>query len=312
MPDTKLKLHNQDILSIDQFSRDDLDELYALAKRIVEDPEGFMDVLSGKIVTELFYEPSTRTFSSFDAAIKRLGGSATSITGVKYSSVSKGETFEDTVLTLSQYADAIVLRHPEVGAAKRAAEVSPIPIINAGDGIGEHPTQALLDGFTILSSKGSINDIVVTMVGDLKNGRTVHSLSRLLARYKNVKVNYVAPPSLRMPKDLITELTKQGLQQEEHDNLEEVIASSDVIYMTRTQQERFTSQKEYEAVKDAFIIDLDTMKKAKKDMILMHPLPRVGEIDERVDSDPRAVYFQQARNGMFVRMALLASILGTK
>lgn len=309
MAAAKNNLRNQDVLSIDQFSREDLDSIFSLAKKIKENEAHYSEQLRGKIVTELFYEPSTRTFASFDAAIKRLSGSATSITGVQYSSVSKGETFEDTVLTLSQYADAIVLRHPEVGAAAKAANVSPIPIINAGDGIGEHPTQALLDGFTIVAKKNSIDNIVVTMVGDLKYGRTVHSLARLLARYNKVHVNYVAPPSLKMPDDLMKALQKHGLQQEEHDGLDEVIAHSDVIYMTRTQQERFADQKEYEAVKGLFMIDKEVMAKAKNDMILMHPLPRVGEIDEQVDDDPRAIYFEQARNGMYVRMALLTKVL---
>lgn len=304
-------LFNQHILSVKQFAHNDLDHIFAVADemRMMVERVGSFDLLKGKVLAVLFYEPSTRTSSSFIAAIQRLGGSIIPINEVKYSSVAKGESLPDTIRTLEAYADVIVLRHPETGAAALAAKYARKPIINAGDGIGEHPTQALLDLFTILEEHGKIDGLTVTMLGDLKYGRTVHSLSRLLSLY-NAKLNYVAPELLQMPRDLVDELNARNVPQHETSSLEEVLSETDVLYVTRIQKERFANLDEYEAVKGSYVITPETMSSAKSDMVLMHPLPRVGEISEAVDSDPRAAYFRQVEYGMYVRMALLAMVMG--
>ncbi len=303
--------YGKDILSVKQFSRRDLEYIFGVATEMQEMVRrvGSFDLLKGKILANLFYEPSTRTSSSFTAAMERLGGSVIPISEVRYSSVSKGESLPDTVRTLEAYADVIVLRHPEVGSAELAAKYARKPIINAGDGVGEHPTQALLDLFTIQQEIGSIDGQTVTMVGDLKYGRTVHSLARLLTLF-NIKLNYVSPEILRMPEHIIEEVKQKGIEQHAYFNLEEVIGESDVLYVTRVQKERFSDNSEYESVKDAFVISHETLEMAKEEMIVMHPLPRVGEITMEVDEDPRAAYFRQMEYGLYVRMALLAMVLG--
>lgn len=270
---------------------------------------GMFDLLKGKILTNLFYEPSTRTSSSFAAAIERLGGSVIQINNVTYSSVSKGESLRDTVRTLESYSDAIVLRHPEQGSAIEAAEAAAKPVINAGDGPGEHPTQALLDVYTILEEMGTLDGLTVTMLGDLKYGRTVHSLARLLTLY-DLKINYLSPDILRMPSELVAEINAAGIGQTETTDLEAVLPDTDVLYVTRIQKERFEDGADFERVKDSYVITAETMLAAKENMIVMHPLPRVGEIAEEVDSDPRAAYFRQLEYGMFVRMAVLALVFG--
>jgi len=303
--------YGKDILSVAQFTRQDLtyifevaDEMRAMVERV-----GTFDLLKGKILANLFYEPSTRTSSSFTSAMERLGGSVIPINEVRYSSVSKGESLPDTVRTLECYADVIVLRHPEVGASALAARYARKPIINAGDGIGEHPTQALLDLFTILEELGRIDGLTVTMLGDLKYGRTVHSLARLLSLYA-VSLNYVSPDILRMPPELIDEIRRKGVPQEEHADLESVLPHTDVLYVTRVQKERFEDLEAYERVRGAYVLTPETMTRAKEQMIVMHPLPRVGEIALEVDDDPRAAYFRQMEYGLYVRMALLAMVLG--
>jgi aspartate carbamoyltransferase catalytic subunit len=303
--------YGKDILSVKQFSRDDLSYIFAVALEMREMVErvGSFDLLKGKILASIFYEPSTRTSSSFTSAMERLGGSVIPINEVRYSSVSKGESLPDTIRTLECYADVVVLRHPEVGASALAAEYARKPIINAGDGVGEHPTQALLDLFTIVSELGNVDGLTVTMLGDLKYGRTVHSLARLLSLY-NVCINYVSPEILRMPAEIITELEEKGVCQEEHRTLEAVFPKTDVLYVTRVQKERFEDPAVYEGVKSAYVITAQTMQKAKDHMIIMHPLPRVGEIAMDVDNDPRAAYFRQMEYGLYVRMALLAMVLG--
>jgi aspartate carbamoyltransferase len=303
--------YGKDILSVGQFGRDDLTYIFEVAHemRVMVERVGTFDLLKGKILANLFYEPSTRTSSSFTSAMERLGGSVIPINEVRYSSVSKGESLPDTVRTLECYADVIVLRHPEVGASALAAKYARKPIINAGDGIGEHPTQALLDLFTILEELGRIDGLTVTMLGDLKYGRTVHSLARLLSLY-DVRLHYVSPEIVRMPPELIEEGRARGIPQSEHVELEPVLPESDVLYVTRVQKERFDDLETYERVKGAFVITPDTMSRAKEHMIVMHPLPRVGEIDMAVDDDPRAAYFRQMEYGLYVRMALLALVLG--
>lgn len=301
----------KDILATSQFSRQDISMLFAEADRLrVKLERGEVQTsLSGKIVANLFYEPSTRTASSFMAAAQRLGGGIIPINDVHYSSVSKGENLADTVRTLEQYCDVIILRHNTKGQATLAAEAAHKPVINAGDGAGEHPTQALLDLYTILRECGRLDGLTVTMVGDLKYGRTVHSLSRLLTMY-GAKLNYVSPESLKMPSQLIYEFAAKGLQQHETVDLESVLLTTDVLYVTRIQKERFDRDRDYLSVKGTYVITPSQMNLAKKSMILMHPLPRVDEIDPAVDDDPRAVYFWQVENGMYVRAALLNLVLG--
>ncbi len=303
--------YGKDIISVKQFSREDLEYIFAVAHEMHDmvDHVGTFDLLKGKILANLFYEPSTRTSSSFTAAMERLGGSVIPINEVKYSSVSKGESLPDTVRTLECYADVIVIRHSEVGSAAQAAKAARKPVINAGDGIGEHPTQALLDAFTIKEELGHLDGLTVTLLGDLKHGRTVHSLARLLSLYK-VKLNYVAPDILRMPAELIEALDAKRIEQAEYTALDQPLPETDVLYVTRVQKERFTDEAVYESVKGAYVIDPKVMKAARERMIVMHPLPRVGEISPDFDEDPRAAYFRQMEYGLYVRMALLAMVLG--
>jgi len=311
--DKEATWYGKDIISVKQFARADLEYIFGVAHEMrgMVERIGTFDLLKGKILANLFYEPSTRTSSSFTAAMERLGGSVIPINEVKYSSVTKGESLTDTVRTLECYADVIVLRHPETGSAAIAAKAARKPVINAGDGTGEHPTQALLDLFTIFEELGVgvVDGLNVTMLGDLKYGRTVHSLARLLSLYK-VKINYVSPEVLRMPREVMSEVAEKNVAQAEFDSLEKVLPQTDVLYVTRVQKERFEDPAEYEKVKGAYVIDVATMKAAKKDMIVMHPLPRVTEISMDFDEDPRAAYFRQMEYGLYVRMALLAMVLG--
>jgi len=305
--------YGKDIISVKQFNRGDLEYIFGVAHEMrgMVERVGTFDLLKGKILANLFYEPSTRTSSSFTAAMERLGGSVIPINEVKYSSVTKGETLTDTVRTLECYADVIVLRHPETGSAAIAAKAARKPVINAGDGVGEHPTQALLDTFTIFEELGAgqVDGMTVTMLGDLKYGRTVHSLARLLSLF-NVKLNYVSPDILKMPKEVMDEVKEKGIPQAEFSSLEKVLPETDVLYVTRVQKERFENEDEYEKVKGAYVIDPAIMRSAKQDMIVMHPLPRVTEISMDFDDDPRAAYFRQMEYGLYVRMALLAMVLG--
>ncbi len=304
--------YGQDILSVNQFDRKDLEYIFAVAHemRVMVERVGTFDLLKGKILANLFYEPSTRTSSSFTSAMERLGGSVIPINEVKYSSVTKGESLVDTVRTLECYADVIVLRHPETGSAAAAAKAARKPIINAGDGTGEHPTQALLDTFTIREELGRLDKLNVTMLGDLKYGRTVHSLARLLSKYDAIRLDYVSPDILRMPKEVMDEVAVRKVPQTEHTSLGGPLPASDVLYVTRVQKERFEDPAAYDLVKNAYVIDPAVMKSAKQDMIVMHPLPRVTEISMDFDEDPRAAYFRQMEYGLYVRMALLAIVLG--
>lgn len=302
------RFHGKHILSVAQFDKDALayvfdvaEEYHAEGKRVAAHKP-----LEGYVLANLFYEPSTRTSSSFMAAMQRLGGTVIPINEVRYSSVSKGESLPDTVRTLEAYADVVVLRHYETGSAALAAQYARKPIINAGDGIGEHPTQALLDLFTILRERGTLDGLTITMLGDLKYGRTVHSLAKLAALF-DVRLHYVSPDSLRMSSELVAQI---GVPQSEGDDLHRVLPDTDVLYVTRIQKERFTDEAHYEAVKNSYVITPDLMAEAKGDMTLMHPFPRVGEIALEVDADPRAAYFRQIEYGMYVRMALLAMVVG--
>ena len=303
--------YGQDILSVSQFDRTKLDYIFGVADsmRVLVERFGSADLLQGKILANLFYEPSTRTSSSFMAAMLRLGGQVIPINNVQYSSVTKGESLPDTVRTLESYSDVIVIRHPEVGSAATAAHYASKPVINAGDGVGEHPTQALLDLFTIIEGLGAVDGLKVAMVGDLKYGRTVHSLTKLLVNYP-VEFVFVSPDILRMPADVVEVVEHSGHRYVETTDVHECIGDVDVLYVTRVQKERFTDLAVYEALKDHYVVDPELMTRAKERMIIMHPLPRVNEISYAIDNDPRAAYFRQMRNGMYVRMAILAAVLG--
>ena len=294
---TKSLSWRQAVISVGQFTRLDIEEIFALADRLAV---GRTMPLTGKSIVNLFYEPSTRTSSSFYAAMTRLGGAVIPINEVNYSSVTKGETLEDTIRTLECYADAIVMRHFDDDASERAAAVSSVPIINAGSGAAEHPTQALLDLYTIQKERGWVDGLTVTMMGDLKYGRTVHSLTKLLRLY-NTKLRFVSPEQLRLPPDYLNE------GDEQFDDLDEVIEDTDVLYVTRVQKERLSDSI---AIDFSYAVTRDHMNRAKPDMVLMHPLPRVGEIPPELDSDPRSAYFRQMRYGLHVRMALLVSLIG--
>jgi aspartate carbamoyltransferase catalytic subunit len=266
----------------------------------------------GRIMATLFYEPSTRTRFSFEAAMHRLGGGVVSTeNAAEFSSVAKGETLEDTVRILNGYADVLVIRHHEVGSAKRAASVSRIPVINAGDGAGQHPTQALLDLYTIHKEIGSIDGLRIAMVGDLAQGRTVRSLAYLLSKYQDVRIYFVAPPLLKMKEDILDHLRERGVWYTEETDLDKVLPEVNVVYQTRIQKERFGDRiADYEQCRGVYLITSESLRLMKADAIVMHPLPRLDEIAKEVDSDPRAAYFRQAQNGVCVRMALLTMVLG--
>ncbi|XP_036190966.1 CAD protein isoform X2 [Myotis myotis] len=308
-PQTSPLLHSlvgQHILSVQQFTKDQMSHLFNVARTMQK--KRSLDILKGKVMASMFYEVSTRTSSSFAAAMARLGGAVLSFSEAT-SSVQKGESLADSVQTMSCYADVVVLRHPQPGAVELAAKHCRRPVINAGDGVGEHPTQALLDIFTIQEELGTVNGMTITMVGDLKHGRTVHSLACLLTQYR-VSLRYVAPPGLCMPPDVWAFVASRGTKQEKFESIEAALPDTDVLYMTRIQKERFSSAQEYEACFGQFILTPHIMTRAKKKMVVMHPMPRVNEISVEVDSDPRAAYFRQAENGMYIRMALLATVLG--
>jgi aspartate carbamoyltransferase catalytic subunit len=307
-----MSLKGMDILTAAQFTRDQVEQLFSvaddLAARLQKGER--LRTLDGKLLATVFYEPSTRTRLSFEAAMQRLGGGVLSVAEAKTaSSVAKGETLPDTIRTIANYADAIVLRHPDVGAAQLAADAASIPILNAGDGAGEHPTQALLDLYTIRAEKKTIDGLRVALVGDLKNGRTVHSLARALSLFK-VDFSFVAPAALAMPTEVSDYLRARDFVVEETNDLARTLQKADVVYMTRVQKERFADQKQYEKMKNFFILTSDLVKHAKENLLVMHPLPRIDEITTDVDTLPNAAYFRQAKNGVFIRMALLAEVLG--
>ncbi len=297
-----------------QFDSELLDRVFDVADEMKTDlfakQRRYSQVLKGKIMASLFYEPSTRTRFSFESAMARLGGSTLTTENAKeFSSASKGETLYDSTRVMCEYADLIVMRHNEPGSAKLAAEASSIPIINAGDGSGQHPTQALLDLYTIKDCLSTIDGLSIAMVGDLKYGRTVRSLSYLLTKYSNITIYFVSPSVCKMDDDLKNYLTENNVQWKDESVLEEVLPLVDCVYMTRIQRERFHDLKDYEKAAGKYIIDEEQVKLMKEESIIMHPLPRVDEISQAVDNDPRAQYFQQARNGLFIRMALLFLLL---
>jgi aspartate carbamoyltransferase len=304
-------LTGQDILRTDSISQEELDLILATASRFerVLKAGGQLTNMQGKVLATLFFEPSTRTRLSFEAAMLRLGGQVITVADPKTSSASKGESLADMARTVEGYADLIVIRHPQVGSAQEVADTVAVPVINAGDGAGQHPTQALLDVYTIQKEIGTLNDLTATLAGDLKFGRTVHSLTYLLARL-GFRLFLVSPDSLRMPAEVVNDLRKMTAKVVEEPNLTKAMQQSDVVYMTRIQRERFSDPAEYEQVKGTCVIDMDVVNEAKPGITIMHPLPRVDEITTSVDSYPGAAYFRQAANGVFVRMALLALISG--
>jgi len=292
------------------FTKEEMEGLFKLAEEIEKNPAQFREQCRGNILATLFFEPSTRTRLSFEAAMLRLGGSCLGFAEPGSSSVVKGECLADTIRTVACYADAIVMRNPKEGAALLASRYSEIPVINAGDGGHHHPTQTLTDLLTIRQFRGKIANLTVGFCGDLKFGRTVHSLADTLSRYDGIKMYFISPPELKIPDFLKTQaLKKNNVSFTETDNLEEVIGELDILYMTRVQRERFFNEEDYLRLKDSYILNVDKMATAKKDMMILHPLPRVNEIDLELDKDPRAMYFKQAKYGMYVRMALLSSVL---
>ena len=303
-----MEFKGRDIISIEDFSQQEINHILDVTKTMEPLAKGGSDLLKGKILATLFFEPSTRTRLSFETAMLKLGGSYIGFAEPDLTSAKKGENLADTVRTVENYADAIALRHSLEGSAKLAAEFSKVPIINAGTGAEEHPTQALIDLYTIRKDKGKIDGLKVALVGDLRYGRTVHSLAYALARY-NVELYLVSPETLRMRKDVLQTI-KTKIPVTENANLEKMMAQIDVLYVTRIQKERFPDAAEYAKVKGAYRIDLKSIEKAKKDMIIMHPLPRIDEIAPEVDNTPQAKYFTQVWNGMVVRMALLSLVLG--
>lgn len=292
-------------------SLDELGEVLDLAEKIILDPKKYANVCQGKKLATLFYEPSTRTRLSFEAAMLNLGGNVLGFSSADSSSAAKGESVADTIRVISSYADICAMRHPKEGAPLVASHYSSIPVINAGDGGHNHPTQTLTDLLTIKNLKGRLDNLTIGVCGDLKFGRTVHSLIRAMIRYENVRFVMIAPDELRVPEYLRTEvLDAQNISYKEVNVLEPVMPELDLLYMTRVQKERFFNEEDYVRLKDSFILDTKKMKHARKDMLVLHPLPRVNEISVEIDEDPRAVYFKQAEFGVYVRMALIMKLLG--
>ncbi|MGD6851977.1 MAG: aspartate carbamoyltransferase [Candidatus Bathyarchaeia archaeon] len=304
-----LEFKGRDIVSIEDFTQAEINHILDVAKSMEPLAKGGSDMLKGKILATLFFEPSTRTRLSFESAMFKLGGNVIGFAEPDVSSIRKGENLADTVRTVENYADVIALRHSLEGSAKLAAEFSKVPIINAGTGAEEHPTQALIDLYTMRKEKGRIDGLKVALLGDLRYGRTVHSLAYALALY-NTELVLVSPESLRIRKDVLSTI-KDTIPVTEVSSLEKIMPEIDVLYVTRIQKERFPDATEYAKVRGAYRIDLKTLEKAKKDLIILHPLPRVDEIAPEVDATPQARYFQQVWNGIVVRMALLSMVLGT-
>lgn len=294
------------------FTTGELEDIFELAGDIIEDPVKYGDSMKGKLLATLFYEPSTRTRFSFEAAMLRLGGQVIGFSEPGSSSVAKGESVADTIKTVACYADIAVMRHPKEGAPKIASLYSEIPLINAGDGGHQHPTQTLTDLLTIKTEKGRLGDLTIGFCGDLKFGRTVHSLIKALSRYDNIRIVLISPEELKVPEYIRNEILMKKIDFTEAERLEDVIGGLDILYMTRVQKERFFNEDDYIRLKDRFILDSEKMELAPEGMLVLHPLPRVNEIAVEIDSDPRAVYFKQAKYGMYVRMALMLKLLGVR
>ncbi|OYT17377.1 MAG: aspartate carbamoyltransferase [Bacteroidetes bacterium 4572_77] len=302
-------MKKRSLISINDYSKEEQINILDLAEEFEKEPR--QKILDDKVIATLFFEPSTRTRLSFESAISQLGGKIIGFTDAASSSVSKGETLMDTIKTVANYSDLIVMRHPLDGSARWASEVSDVPIINAGDGANQHPTQCLLDMYSIRKTQGSLDNIHIAFVGDLKYGRTVHSLVIALSQF-NTTFHLVSPEELKLPSAVKKYIKDAGLNYHQYTDLNEVMDKVDILYMTRIQKERFADPIEYERVKNSYILKNDMMENTKENMRVLHPLPRVNEIEEAVDKNPKAYYFQQALNGVFVREALLAYTLGLK
>lgn len=308
-----MNFKGKDIISIKDFSKTEIDDILIYAEKMLPYAKGekYKDILSEKVLSSLFFEPSTRTRLSFESAMNRLGGRVIGFADPSGTSQKKGESLADTIRMADSFSDAIVVRHPQEGAARLAAEFSYGPVLNAGDGAGQHPTQCLLDLFTIKTEKKKIEKNNVILLGDLKYGRTVHSLAYALSVY-GAQLTFVSPTSLKMPKEVISECMELGVEPTQTSNLEKAIKDADVLYATRIQKERFPDAEEYNKVVGSYMINNELLKNAKESLIIMHPLPRITEIDPEVDSTPHAIYFKQAFNGVPIRMALLSLVLGGK
>jgi len=309
--ETAVRNNGQHFIDSLDLSHSEYEALFQLADQIIKDPSKYVSRCAGKLMATLFYEPSTRTRLSFEAAMMRLGGQVLSVSDVATSSVAKGESLADTIRTVGGYADLIVMRHPREGAARLAAMYSPVPLINGGDGAREHPTQTLTDLFTIRTFKGRLDDLTVAFCGDLRYGRTVHSLIKALVRRSRIRFVLISPGELRLPDTIKGDVAASGtgVEVQESADMEDGLRKCDVLYMTRIQKERFFNEEDYIKLRDTYILTPEKMKLANKDAIVMHPLPRVTEISQEVDADERAIYFQQARLGMLVRMALILRLL---
>jgi aspartate carbamoyltransferase catalytic subunit len=303
-------MKKKDLISITDYSKEDYLHIMELAADFEKNPN--QRLLEGKVVASLFFEPSTRTRLSFETAINRMGGRIIGFSDVGSSSVSKGETLHDTTRMVSNYADLIVMRHPLEGSARYASEVADVPVINAGDGANQHPTQTLLDLYSILKTQGTLDNINIFLIGDLKYGRTVHSLLMALTEFENPIFNFIAPDELAMPEEYKLFLKEKGIRYFEHSEINENINHADIIYMTRVQKERFMDPIEYEKVKNVYILRNNMLKNTKPNMRILHPLPRVNEIHTDVDANEKAYYFDQARNGVFTRQAIIAHTLNLK
>lgn len=299
----------RNLISITDFSVEEIDKMIGVAGDIMTNPDKYIDICKGKKLATLFFEPSTRTRLSFEAAMLELGGSVLGFSEASSSSASKGESVSDTIRTVGCYADIIAMRHPKEGAPIVAARRTTVPIINGGDGGHHHPTQTLTDLLTITREKGRLNNLTVGLCGDLKFGRTVHSLIEAMLRYENVKFVLIAPPELRVPQYIIDMLEKAGAAYKQVETMEAVMPELDILYMTRVQRERFFNEEDYIRLKDTYILNMDKLANAKKDMAILHPLPRVNEISVEVDDDTRAAYFRQALCGKYIRMALILNLL---
>ncbi|HNR42764.1 MAG TPA: aspartate carbamoyltransferase [Bacteroidales bacterium] len=302
-------MNKRSLVSIDDLTTDEILKILDLAKEFEKNPSQLL--LTGKIIATLFFEPSTRTRLSFESAINRLGGKIVGFSESGSSSVSKGETLHDTIRMVSNYSDLIVMRHPVEGSARFASEISSVPVINAGDGANQHPTQTLLDLYSIRKTQGTLDNLNIFLVGDLKYGRTVHSLMMAMSRW-NTTFNFISPEELKMPDEFKLYLENLGLKYYEHSDFTEIISRADIIYMTRVQKERFSDPIEYEKVKNVYVLRNSILANTKPNMRILHPLPRVNEIHTDVDNNPKAYYFEQALNGVFTRQAILCTLLGIK
>jgi len=300
-------MKNKSLISINDYSKEDIIRTLDLAEGFEKDPN--QKLLEGRVIASLFFEPSTRTRLSFESAINRLGGRVIGFASKDSSSVQKGESLKDTIKTVSNYSDLIIMRHPLEGSARYASEVADVPVINAGDGANQHPTQTMLDLYSIRKTQGKLDDLELFLVGDLKYGRTVHSLLMAMSLF-NTTFHFVSPPELKIPKEYKLFLQEKGLDYHEHTEFTDIISEADIIYMTRIQRERFSDPMEYEKTKNSYVLENSMLEGTKDNMRILHPLPRVNEIDEDVDDSNKAYYFPQALNGVYTRMALMSSILG--